>query len=169
MASVLMIGLLSYSLYSILYSHLLESTKDSLNKEVQLASQDVQKEFASLRDDLNYYVDKLASPESAGDQGRIIKLLSDYRSLIDTIYFTQGDQQFFFLLDDNDNLLGDVYTEEVQGHSSNHLTVQSSAHNQQLIASLDFRGFFTDYTSTIFTLAGNYIMKTEDFPRLIQV
>ena len=148
MASVLMIGLLSYSLYSILYSHLLESTKDSLNKEVQLASQDVQKEFASLRDDLNYYVDKLASPESAGDQGRIIKLLSDYRSLIDTIYFTQGDQQFFFLLDDNDNLLGDVYTEEVQGHSSNHLTVQSSAHNQQLIASLDFRGFFTDYTST---------------------
>ncbi|HLW19259.1 MAG TPA: hypothetical protein VKX33_03005, partial [Cyclobacteriaceae bacterium] len=118
MASVLIIGLLSYSLYSILYSHLLESTKDSLNKEVQLASQDVQKEFASLRDDLNYYVDKLASPESVGDQGRIIKLLSDYRSLIDTIYFIQGDQQFFFLLDDNDNLLGNVHTEEVQGHSS---------------------------------------------------
>src|SRR5690606_23040396 len=132
-ASVLMIGLLSYSLYSILSSHLLERTRESLDKEVELASHDVQREFANLKDDLSYYSDKIVSAENSVDQDRIKKLLINYSQIIDTLYFRQEAQRFFFVLDDNNNLKKSIYPGEAPPlNNANHLSVPSSSGNQEL-------------------------------------
>ena len=149
MASVLMIGLLSYSLYSILSSHLLENTRKSLNKEVELASHDVQREFGNLKDDLNYYVDKIVSADDPVDQSRIKKMLVNYRFIFDTLHYSQDNQQFVFFLDDNNNLSTYNYPHDAIGlDGESNLSVTSSSGNQKLSVNLDFKRFFRNHTSS---------------------
>src|SRR5690606_15983073 len=105
MASVLMIGMLSYFLYSILSDHISASTREYLSKEAQLASSDVQREFANLKEDLNYYVNRISENDSRLDDNRISRLLNKYPVIIDTLFLQLQEETIFLTFDQSDSLI----------------------------------------------------------------
>lgn len=144
LASVFMIGLLSYFLYSILSDHLLISTKEHLSKEVQLASGDIQREFANLKNDFAYYADRIyLQDENIADESHADRLLNKYLSIVDTIYIQKGGEKLLFTLDDSDSLISNRFEADVSSlDHTNHLHTLSSSGNLVLTAKLNFKIFF---------------------------
>lgn len=174
MASVLTIGLLSYFLYSILTNHLLSNTKEYLNKEVELASNSVQKKFDKLEDDLSYYADNISAPQDGADldHSPISRLLHNYPGVIKTLYVQTENQSLSFVLNEEDKLIQKDFTEKASSLApSNHLFVPSSSEKIRLIAELNFTSLFDDFTSPYFFSGSRYFYEdgklasiSSDFP-----
>ena len=155
MASVLMIGMLSYFLYSILSEHVSTSTREYLSKEAQLASSDVQREFASLKEDLGYQASRILESENRLDENRISRLLNKYPLIVDTLFLQTPEKTQFFTLDKSDSLVWADYDGKIpEDGISNHLSASSSSGDATLVATIDFAEFFGEVTSPYF-VSGN--------------
>lgn len=152
MLSVIMMGLLSYFVYSIVAHHRLVNSKDYLNKEVQLASNDIQREFISIQDDLQYYANTIDfNNGKAADELRIHRLLSRYLSVIDTIYFRKDNQNLLFTLGSDDALIKKKFEGEYSAFDpSAYLSIPAGSGDQILSAKLNFSEFFKNSTASYF-------------------
>lgn len=157
MASVLMIGMLSYFLYSILSDHISANTREYLRKEAQLASSDVQREFANLKEDLNYYANRISENDSRLDDNRISRLLNKYPVIIDTLFLQLQEETIFLTFDQSDSLILSSYVGELsEGDKSGRLSASSNSGDASLIAQIDLTEFFRDVTSPYFVSGNKY-------------
>jgi PAS domain S-box-containing protein len=155
MASVIMIGMLSYFLYSILSEHISSSNREYLSKEAQLASSDVQREFATLKEDLHYYANRLS--ENTLDEKRIGRLLDKYLFVVDTLFLQTGEQQLLFTLDEAGSLIRADYGSDVSKRiNSHHLSATSSAGDVVLTAKIDLAEFFREVAAPYFASGSKF-------------
>ena len=149
LASVVMIGLLAYFMHSTLYHNLLNSRKDYLNKKVEIESNEIRREFASLRNDLSYYANSLAASDNETvENQRITRFLDNYREVIDTVFFQQKGLKYFFTLNGG----GDLVREQILGQmpqikDTEGLTVQSGLGDLTLSVKINLRNFFSKITT----------------------
>lgn len=157
MASVIMIGMLSYFLYSILSEHISSSNREYLSKEAQLASSDVQREFATLKEDLNYYANRLSENNNTLDEKRIDRLLDKYLSIVDTLFLQTGEQRLLFTLDEAGSLIRADYGSDVSKRANTrHLSATSSAGDVVLTAKIDLAEFFREVASPYFASGSKF-------------
>ncbi len=149
LASVVMIGLLAYFMHSTLYQNLLNSRKDYLNKKVEIESQEIEREFASLRNDLSYYANSLvASENETTENQRLTRFLNNYRSVIDTVYSEQNGLKYFFTLNEGNDLIKEqILGPMPQIKNTEGLTVQSSSGDLTLSAKINLLNFFSKNTN----------------------
>ncbi|HLT07187.1 MAG TPA: ATP-binding protein [Cyclobacteriaceae bacterium] len=164
-SSVLMIGMLSYFLYSILSEHLTTSTKDYLSKEAQLASSDVQREFAALKEDMNYYVNRIFENETL-DERRINRLLSKYPHIVDSIYVQTKEQSLVFTLDEADSMVGFDQQKSLTEPLDSYLSVTANSGAGMLSAKLDLPGFFEEVSSPYFISGSKFVFESGNFLRI---
>ena len=157
MASVLMIGMLSYFLYSTLSEHISASTREYLSKEAQLASSDVQREFSNLREDLSYYASRISENDGRLDDNRILRLLNKYPIILDTLFLQSQEETIYFTFDDSDSLVCSAYVGKIpEGYSSNHLSVSSNFGDATLVAKVNLSEFFREVTTPYFASGTKY-------------
>ncbi len=150
MASVLMIGMLSYFLYSTLSEHISTSAREYLSKEAQLASSDIQRGFTALKEDLGYYANRVLENNHNLDEKRISRLLNKYPVIVDSLFLQTPDQTLVFTLDASDSLVRTDFGGEVRSSNSNHLSARSSTGDATLIAKINLTGFFREVASPYF-------------------
>lgn len=151
MSSVLMIGMLSYFLYSILSEHVSTSTREYLSKEAQLAASDIQREFATLKEDLNYYGNRVLEHDGRVDEKRISRLLNKYPVVLDSLFLQMPTQTLLFTLDESDSLITlDYGDNRVLRNSSKQLSALSSTGDATLIAKINLLEFFKEVGSPYF-------------------
>src|SRR5690606_24327038 len=151
MSSVLMIGMLSYFLYSILSEHVSTSTREYLSKEAQLAASDIQREFAALKEDLNYYGNRVLEHDGRVDEKRISRLLNKYPVVLDSLFLQMPTQTLLFALDESDSLITlDYGDNRVLRNSSKQLSALSSTGDATLIAKINLLDFFKEVGSPYF-------------------
>jgi PAS domain S-box-containing protein len=160
MASVLMIGMLSFFLFSILSEHISTSTKEYLSKEAQLASSDLQREFGVLKEDLGYYANRIAENNHSLEENRINRLLNKYLSIVDTVFIQRADQKLSFTLGETDSLVRADYGGDISHLAdSSHLSVTSSSGDLILTAKINFTGFFEKVASPYFASGNKFFYK----------
>lgn len=150
LASVVMIGLLAYFMHSTLYHNLLNSRKDYLNKKVEIESNEIQREFAGLRNDLNYYAHSFAaSDKDTVDHQQVQRFLNNYTSVIDTVFILKGGLRHVFTLDGYGSLVRD----EIPGlrmpmiKETEGLTVEADSGDLIMSVKINLKNFFSKNTT----------------------
>ena len=157
MVSVLMIGMLSYFLFSILSEHISTSAKEYLSKEAQLASSDLQREFGILKEDLGYYANRIVEDNHAMDESRINRLLNKYISVVDTIFIQTAGQKLLFTLNETDSLVRAGHGDDISIHTdSSHLSASSSSGDLILTVKVNLADFFRKVASPYFASGSKF-------------
>ncbi|WP_162343937.1 PAS domain-containing hybrid sensor histidine kinase/response regulator [Cyclobacterium salsum] len=99
---------LAFFFYRSLSNNLIENRKVFLNKQVELAANEVQRTFNNLNEDLIFYANNqerlLPSggnpPKSTVDETRVRRLLNNYINLIDTLFIEKGDLRKIYQVSD---------------------------------------------------------------------
>lgn len=157
MVSVLMIGMLSYFLYSILSENISTNTKEYLSKEAQLASSDVQREYTALKEDLGYYVNRILENDASLDEKRVRRLLNKYPGVVDTLFLQTKEQTHLFTINDADSLVRSAYGDGILTLShNNHLSARSHTGEATLVAKINFSRFFKEVASPYFSSGNKY-------------
>ena len=157
MVSVLMIGMLSYFLLSILSEQISTSAKEYLSKEAQLASSDLQREFGILKEDLGYYANRIVEDNNGMDESRINRLLNKYLSVVDTIFIQTAGQKFLFTLNEADSMVRADYREDISNLTdSSHLSASSSSEDLVLTVKVNLASFFKEVSSPYFASGSKF-------------
>jgi PAS domain S-box-containing protein len=90
---------LAFLFYRALSQNLIENRKVFLNKQVELAANEAQRNFNNLYEDLIFYANNQERsvsnlglpPEPIVDEARVRRLLNNYNNLIDTLIIEKGD------------------------------------------------------------------------------
>lgn len=105
-ASIILIFSLGYLFYNTLSKNLLGSSRQFLAKQVEIASNEVQRRFNTLYEDLTYYTtrwegyDEVSGAEKI-QSSRTRQLLNSYGDLVDTLFVKRGEEIWAFNLKDN--------------------------------------------------------------------
>ncbi|MBD8487492.1 response regulator [Echinicola sp. CAU 1574] len=154
-ASIVLILFLAYFFYNTLSNNLLGNSKQFLNKQVEIASNEVQRRFNSLHEDLTYYTQSLESFSSFDTEEKIQlheartrRLLNSYRTLVDTLFLDVANMRLAYLIRDNN------YFEKIEIPANRTFNdpgkyVKVSSHKEPitLIASVNIEQFLSDYAS----------------------
>jgi PAS domain S-box-containing protein len=99
-AAIMFTVLLAFFFYRSLSDNLVENRKLFLNKQVELAANEAQRNFNNLYEDLVFYTNNLEFNDleikSNQDENRIRRLLNNYFSLIDTLIIEKDSNRYLY-------------------------------------------------------------------------
>jgi len=163
-ASIVVILFLAYFFYNTLSNNLLGNSRLFLSKQVELASNELQRRFNSFHEDLTYYTKILESDDPGLNEeknliqeSRTRRLLNSYGGLIDTLFVQYGDITTGYLIRENN------YFEKVElgtGKEFTDLTryviIESHSDDLRVAAAVDLNEFFRDYASNHYLGEGGF-------------
>lgn len=99
-AAIMFTVLLAFFFYKSLSENLVENRKLFLNKQVELAANEAQRNFNNLYEDLVFYTNNLEfkdlETKPNQDENRIRRLLNNYFSLIDTLIIEKDGNSYLY-------------------------------------------------------------------------
>ncbi|AWW31915.1 PAS domain-containing sensor histidine kinase [Echinicola strongylocentroti] len=163
-ASFILIFFLGYFFYNTLSNNLLGSSRQFLGKQVEIASNEVQRRFNTLYEDLTYYTTSLEgnSRIMPGENfkmqsSRTRQLLNSYGALVDTLYVKVDDEMWAYYLRDN-NYFERVNVDPQRSFSDPNRLIVVKSHKESItvMASVNLLGFMNYYTSNHYLGKGGY-------------
>ncbi|WP_229239599.1 PAS domain-containing hybrid sensor histidine kinase/response regulator [Echinicola soli] len=133
-----------------------------MGKQVEIASNEVQRRFNTLYEDLTYYTASLegfydVSNKEKVRSSRTRQLLNSYGDLVDTLFVKVDDKTWAYYLRDN-NYFEKVQIEEDRTFSDprRFIKVKSDLDPIMVIAAVNLDGFLDHYTSNHYLGEGGY-------------
>ncbi|WP_245553299.1 PAS domain-containing hybrid sensor histidine kinase/response regulator [Echinicola vietnamensis] len=141
---------------------MLGSSRQFLAKQVEIASNEVQRRFNTLYEDLTYYTtrwegyDEVSGAEKI-QSSRTRQLLNSYGDLVDTLFVKRGEEIWAFNLKDN-NYFEQIKIDQPKSFNDpkRFIKVQSHLDPITVIASVNLDGFLGHYTSNHYLGDGGY-------------
>ncbi|GGF37777.1 PAS domain-containing hybrid sensor histidine kinase/response regulator [Echinicola rosea] len=161
-ASIILIFSLGYFFYNTLSKNLLDSSRQFLGKQAEIASNEVQRRFNTLYEDLTYYTASLEGYYEVNNNEKIQssrtrQLLNSYGDLIDTLFVKVGDETWSYYLRDN-NYFEKVSVEENKTFNDPKRFVKVKSHIDPItvIAAINLDEFLKHYTANHYLGEGGY-------------
>ncbi|MEX0882562.1 MAG: ATP-binding protein [Cyclobacteriaceae bacterium] len=154
-AAIFFTALLAFFFYRSLSNNMVENRKHFLSKQVELASNEAQRNFNNLYDDLIFYANnldnKMSGDESSSsvslDESRIRRLLNNYFFLIDTLFIETESATFLYHVSSTNYFSKKPSKTEINSIISceDCLMANSNKGNIKMLAKLDLKGYFADH------------------------
>ena len=113
---VLLVLFLSYSFFNVLKENQINSRKQVFSKQVELAARDIQTDFASMYEDMLFFVNNLepwtyerTSNEELAFEKRARRIFNNHRDVLDTIVVSFPNTTVSFHFDNQNNFLKTTY------------------------------------------------------------
>ncbi|WP_460539362.1 response regulator [Echinicola sediminis] len=163
-ASIVLILFLAYFFYDALSNNLLANSRQFLSKQVEIASNEVQRKFNAFHEDLTYYTESIELDSSAGNveskhifEGRTRRLLNSYSSLVDTLFVQVGDTTQAYLIRDNNYFEKVALSSEKEfADLERYVVLTSHVKDIRVAAAISIHDFFNDYASNHYLGEGGH-------------
>ncbi|WP_186756415.1 PAS domain-containing hybrid sensor histidine kinase/response regulator [Echinicola salinicaeni] len=164
MGSIVIILFLAYFFYSALSKNLIGNSRQFLSKQVEIASNESQRRFNNLFEDLTFFTKNLESysdlesdDKKQALEGRIRRLLSSYGTLVDTLFIVEPSNSKGYLVKRNN------YFQEIEVSPNKeftgldrYLTIKSHDRNFKVVVSLNVGAFLADFAANHYLGDGGY-------------
>lgn len=118
-AVVLLIVFLAISFFNALKQNQIESRQVTLNKQIEIAGNDLQKNFTAMYDDMLFFVNNLepwtydrTDNEQLAFEKRARRIFNNHRELLDSIIVTFPHHRVGFHFDPTQNFVKDIYPDD---------------------------------------------------------
>ncbi len=164
MGSIVIILFLAYFFYNALSKNLIGNSRQFLSKQVEIASNESQRKFNNLFEDLTFFTKILESyPDFESNdnkqvlEGRIRRLLSSYGNLVDTLFIVEEKKSRAYLVRKNNYFEGiEVSPGKEFTDFDKYLTIKSHNKPFKVVASINVGEFLSDYAANHYLGDGGY-------------
>lgn len=171
LASIVLTVFLAVLFYRSLSNNLIENRKIFLNKQAELAANEVQRNYNNLYEDLIFFAnnmaDKLSDQDAENkvlvDEARIRRLLNNYISLIDTVFIEAAGQTAFYHVSPSNYFVSKVIERSVaEIPCIDCIQILSSDMEVSMLIKLDLRNYFWDHLINYYLGADSYKLLYDD-------
>ncbi|WP_226332019.1 PAS domain-containing hybrid sensor histidine kinase/response regulator [Echinicola marina] len=164
MGSIVIILFLAYFFYNALSKNLIGYSQQFLSKQVEIASNESQRKFNNLFEDLSFFTKNLESYDDLESdnkkqvlEGRIRRLLSSYGTLVDTLFIAkQGSTKGYLVKGNNYFEEIEVSTTKEFAGRDRYLIIKSHDRIFKVVVSLNVGAFLADFASNHYLGEGGF-------------
>ncbi|MEX2512651.1 MAG: response regulator [Cyclobacteriaceae bacterium] len=170
-AAILFTALLAFFFYRSLSNNLVENRKHFLSKQVELASNEAQRNFNNLHDDLIFYANNLdnkisgddASTSVSLDENRIRRLMNNYFHLIDTLVIETGSASFLYHVSPANYFSKKSSNIKIKSiNCADCLIANSNKGSIKILAKLNLKRYFADHLVNYYLGPNSFKLIYED-------
>ncbi len=152
-AVVLLIVFLAISFFNALKQNQIDSRQITLNKQIEIAGNDLQKHFSAMYEDMLFFVNNLepwtyerTGNEQLAFEKRARRIFNNHREILDSIYVSFPNHRVGFHFDPTQNFVKDVYPDEYQPKriGPNIIDLYNPSKEVGIVVKLRLPAFFQD-------------------------
>jgi PAS domain S-box-containing protein len=155
--------------YNSLSKNLIEYRKLFLNKQVELAANEIQRNYSNLYDDLIFFANNLEDAQVSDHQNglieevRIRRLLNNYLSLLDTVFIETGNQTAYYHVSPTNYFVSKIVPRSISDISCGEcLHITSNGGEVKMLIMMDLHNFFWEHLSNYYLGPNNYKLLYEN-------